>query len=427
MELLIRGIAILPGEGDFVPRGYIRLSGERIAAMGPGDGPPDSLSPGVEIRDGTGLVAIPGLINGHTHLSLTRYRGIADDVRLFDFLVETRQRWTRATHEDTFQSALEGCVAAVRSGTTCLVDSHAASPRPAAQAAQEVGLRLVGASSARSLWFGKPAEDTFDACLRETEEVAADFAGSDLLYIPSLAAHSPYNCSGSQITRIKEAARRRGWTFAIHLAECREEVELIRRWQGMTPTWYLESLGVLDDQSLLAHCVFLTDDDMRLLADRGAHIMHCPKSNAKLGSGTAPIPECLAHGIAVSLGTDSMVSNNNLDMVEEMRFCALIHRSVRANPAAVTAKQVFEIATIGGARALGLEDEIGSLRPGKRADLILLSLHPPSGVSEQTVLSELIFHATSEAVRTVIVNGQVLMDDGRVVSSRDRAREPSDA
>ncbi len=415
MELLIRRVGILPGEAPFISRGYIRVSGERIADMGPGEGPVDDLLSGVEIRDGFGLVAIPGLINAHTHVSLTRYRGIADDVRLFDFLRETRKRWGQATPEETFQSALEGCLAAVRSGTTCLVDSHAASPRPAAEAARQVGVRLIGASAARSLWFGKPAEDTFDACLRETEGVASDFAGTDLLYIPSLSAHSPYNCSGSQITRIKEAARRRGWTFAIHLAECLEEVELIRAWHGMTPTRYLESLGVLDEGSFLAHCVFLNEDDMRLLADRGAHIMHCPKSNAKLGSGTAPIPECLARGMSVGLGTDSMVSNNNLDMLEEMRFCALLHRSVHADPTAITARQVFDMATIAGARALGLEDEIGSLRPGKRADLVLLSLQPPAGVSEQTMLSELVFHATSEAVRTVIVNGRVLVDDGRPV------------
>lgn len=418
MELLIRGVGILPGQAPFISRGYIRVSGERIADMGPGDGPVNALPPGIAIRDGFGLVAIPGLINAHTHVSLTCYRGIADDVRLFDFLRETRKRWGQATHAEAFQSALEGCLAAVRSGTTCLVDSHAVSPRPAAEAARQVGVRLIGASAARSLWFGEPAEDTFDACLRETEEVASDFAGTDLLYIPNLSAHSPYNCSGSQIARIKEAARRRGWTFAIHLAECREEVELIRAWHGMTPTRYLESLGALDGGSFLAHCVFLIEDDMRILADRGAHIMHCPKSNAKLGSGTAPIPECIATGISVSLGTDSMVSNNNLDMLEEMRFCALVHRSVRADPAAITAKQVFDMATISGARALGLEDEIGSLRPGKRADLVLIALQPPTGVSEQTMLSELVFHATSEAVRTVIVNGRVIVDDSQPLSGR---------
>jgi len=418
MELLIRGVGILPGEAPFIPQGFIQLRGERIADMGPGEGSVNSLPPGGEIRNGFGLVAIPGLINAHTHVSLTHYRGIADDVGLFDFLRETRTRWGRASPEEAFQSALEGCLAAVRSGTTCLVDSHAASPRPAAEAARQVGARLIGASSARSLWFGEPTEDTFDACLRATEEVASDFAGTDLLYIPHLSAHSPYNCSASQIARIKEAARRRGWTFSIHLAECQEEVDLVRAWHGITPTRFLESLGVLDEASFLAHCVFLNENDMRLLADRGAHIMHCPKSNAKLGSGTAPIPECMARGVSVCLGTDSMVSNNNLDMMEEMRFCALVHRSVHADPAAITARQVFDMATIAGARALGLQDEIGSLRPGKRADLVLLALKPPIDVSEQTMLSELVFHATSEAVRTVIVNGRVVLDEGRPVSGK---------
>jgi 5-methylthioadenosine/S-adenosylhomocysteine deaminase len=282
-----------------------------------------------------------------------------------------------------------------------------------------VGIRLIGASAARSLWFGEPAEDTFDACLRETEEVAAEFAGDDLMYVPSLSAHSPYNCSGSQIARIKDAARARGWTFAIHLAECWEEVELIRSWHGMTPTAYLDSLGGLDEGSLLAHCVYLSEDDMRRVADRGAHIMHCPKSNAKLGSGTAPVPEFLDRGMSVGLGTDSMVSNNNLDMLEEMRFCALVHRSVRADPSVITAAQVFHMATMGGAQAVGLAEEFGSLRAGKRADLVLLSLTPPTGLSEQSVLSELVFHATSDAVRAVIVNGRVVLEGG-VVAARSR-------
>ncbi len=417
MDLLLRGLAILPCEGPFIPRGYILIRDERITDMGQGDGPAAGFPPGAVIRDGDGLVAIPGLINAHTHVSLTRYRGIADDVRLFEFLVETRKRWSRAAPEETFQSALEGCRAAVRSGTTCLIDSHAASPRPAAEAARRVGIRLVGAAAARSLWFGEPADDTFKACLLETEQAAAEFSGSDLLYIPSLSAHSPYHCTGEQIVRIKEAARQRGWLFAIHLAETREEVELIRRWHGLTPTRYLDRLGVLDERSLLAHCVFLTDGDVRILSDRGSHIMHCPKSNGKLGSGTAPIPECLQHGVPVALGTDSMVSNNNLDMLEEMHFCTLIHRSVRRDPAVVTAGQVFEMSTIAGARALGLDGEIGSLQPGKRADVVLLALQPPGGVSEHSMLSELVFHATTDMVRTVIINGRIVVDNGQATSS----------
>jgi 5-methylthioadenosine/S-adenosylhomocysteine deaminase len=194
-------------------------------------------------------------------------------------------------------------------------------------------------------------------------------------------------------------------------------VDLIKRWHGMTPTAYLDSLGGLDERSLLAHCVHLTEEDIRCVGDRGAHIMHCPKSNAKLGSGTAPVPAFLEHGLSLGLGTDSMVSNNNLDMLEEMRFCALVHRSVHADPSVVSAAQVFHMATLGGARAVGLAGEIGSLRPGKRADLVLLAMAPPTGLSEQSVLSELVFHATAEAVRTVIVSGRAVLDQGRFVGA----------
>lgn len=416
MTRLLRHIAILPGEGPFISAGFILINGDRIEALGPGDGPGPGAPAPDEVRDARGLVAMPGLINAHTHLSLTSYRGIADDVRLFDFLVETRKHWGKATPEDTFEAALAGCRAAVRSATTCLVDSHPTSPRPAVEAARHVGVRLVGAAAARSLWFGEPATDTFAVALRETDATATDYARDDLMYVPSLAAHSPYHCSADQIRQVKTACRERGWVFAIHLAECEEEVELIRRWHGMTPTGYLDSLDVLDDRTLLAHGVFLTDEDVRRLADRGSHLMHCPKSNAKLGDGIAPIPACLRQGVSVALGTDSMVSNNNLDMLEEMRFGALIHRAAHRDPAVVTAREIFGMATMGGARALGLAGHLGSLRPGKKADLALLALDPPLGVTEEAVLSELVFHATADAVRTVIVGGRVVLDDGAVLA-----------
>ena len=418
MRRLLRHVAILPGEGSFIPNGFILINADRIEALGPGDGPrPGEAPPPDAARDAQGLVAIPGLINAHTHLSLTNYRGIADDVRLFEFLVETRKHWGKSTAQDAFEAALAGCRAAVRSATTCLVDSHPTSPGPAAEAARRVGVRLVGATAARSLWFGEPAVDTLEVVVRETDAVAAQYARDDLMFMPSLAAHSPYNCSAEQIRHVKAACRDRGWLFAIHLAECEEEVELIRRWHSMTPTAYLDSLGVLDDRTLLAHGVFLTDDDIRRLADRGSHLMHCPKSNAKLGDGIAPIPACLRQGVSVALGTDSMVSNNNLDMLEEMRFAALIHRGLHRAPDVMTARGVFAMATVEGARALGLADQLGSLRPGKKADLALLALQPPLGMTEQAVLSELVFHATAETVRTVFVDGRPVLDDGAVLAA----------
>jgi len=409
VAFVLRNVAILPAEGPFIPRGFIHIDRDTITDLGPGDGPAAD-----QVIDAQGRVAIPGLVNAHTHLALTFYRSIADDVRLFDFLAETRKYWAKATPVEAFESALAGCCAAVRSGTTCLVDSYTTTPRPAAQAARRVGVRLVGAPGARSLWFGEPAPDTFLEGLRETEATAADYAGADLMYVPYLSAHSPYHCSAEQIRQVKAACRTRGWLFGIHLAECQEEVELIRRWTGMTPTEYLDSLSVLDDRTLVAHAVFLSDEDIRRLSDRGSHLAHCPKSNAKLGDGIAPVPLCLRRGVSVALGTDSMVSNNNLDMLEEMRFGILIHRAAHREPGVLTAREIFEMATIRGARALGLSDQIGSLRQGKRADLALLDLKPPLGMTEQAVLSEIVFHATVEAVRTVIINGRIVAEEGHI-------------
>lgn len=412
MMRLIRNVTVMPGEEAVVPVGFIVIDDDRIHAIGAGEAPAPGTDlarlPFDDVIDGTGLVAIPGLINAHTHLALTSYRGIADDVRLFDFLIETRKRWSTAVPAESLASARAGCLAAVRSGTTCLVDSHATTPRPAVEAAREVGVRVVAAAAARDRWFGEPAPDTLESVVRETDAVVADYAAADLLYVPSLAAHSPYNCSAEQIKRVSVICRERGWLFAIHLAECEEEVSLIRKWHDMTPTEYLAYLGVLDERSLLAHCVFLTDEDIRRLADHGSHVMHCPKSNAKLSDGIAPIPACLGAGVSVALGTDSMVSNNNLDMLEEMRFGALIHRATSRAPSVMRARQMFEMATIAGARALGLDREIGSLEEGKRADLVLMALEPPAGRDEDALLSELVFHATAQAVRAVIVNGRTI-------------------
>ena len=413
MSLLYRHLAVLPGEGPFIADGFILIEGDRIAALGPGSGPP-----GHDVRDARGLVAIPGLINAHTHLALSLYRGIADDLRLFDFLRETRKRWAAATDADAYRAAIVGCREAVRGGTTTLCDSHARSPRPAVAAAARTGVRIVAAGSARSTWFGAPAADTLAEVLRETGALA-DAARGDLMYVPSLAAHSLYHCTPAQIQRIKAVCRDRGWLFAIHLAECEKEVELVRQWTGMTPTAYLDRLGTLDDRTVVAHAVCLDAQDIRRLAACGSHVVHCPKSNAKLGDGIAPVPACRAAGVSLALGTDSMVSNNRLDMLEEIRFGALIHRGLHRDPTAMTARQIFEMATTGGARALGLGEEIGSLRPGKKADLALLALSPPLGLTEEAVLSELVFHATSAAVRTVIVNGRTVVDDGRVLVPHD--------
>jgi len=419
VSLLLRHVAILPGDGPFIPDGFIRIDGDRITALGAGQGGAAGAS--------RGLVAIPGFVNAHTHLALSRYRGIADDLPLFAFLAETRKRWGTASHDEAYRAARAGCVEAVRGGTTTVCDSHARSPRPAVEAAVDIGVRIVAAGSARSTWFGAPAEDTLPDVLRETSAVAAA-APADGMYVPSLAAHSPYHCAAPQIQRIKAICRERGWLFAIHLAECLEESELIRSWTGLTPTAYLDGLGVLDERTLVAHAVHLTAADIRRLADRGTHVVHCPKSNAKLGDGIAPIPACLEAGVSLALGTDSMVSNNRLDMLEEMRFGALIQRGLQRDPGVISARQIFDMATLGGARALGLDGEIGSLRPGKKADLALLALAPPLGLTEDAVLSELVFHATDDAVRTVIVNGRIVVDGGRVCATDaagpDRGTEP---
>ncbi len=245
--------------------------------------------------------------------------------------------------------------------------------------------------------------------------MAGQMAGSRLGFGP----HAPFTVSSEGFRRIARLAERYDVGIHTHLSETAAEVDTVRAEHGLNPVEYLDSLGILSPQLLAAHCVWLTDDEIHLLAERDVGVAYNPSSNIKLASGVAPVPELLAAGIRVGLGTDSNLSNNNLDMFEEMRVGATIQKLHHSDSAAMPCRQMLHLATMGSARALGLAGEIGSLEPGKKADLIILDLKAPHlwpvlRGAQGNVIEHLVYSANAADVRTTIVDGQVLMEDKQV-------------
>ncbi len=367
--------------------------------------------------DGKGKIALPGLINAHTHLSMTLFRGFADDMQLQDWL--QKKIWpleAKLTGEACYYGALLGSAEMILSGTTSFVDMYF-HMEDVAKAVSESGLRGF-------LSYG--IIDLFDTAKARMEQEKTkkfyDFVhnmGNPRIRFV-LGPHAPYTCSPETLLWAKEFAEKNEIIIHIHVAETRKEQADCQKQHGMRVVEYLDKIGALSKNMLAAHCVWLTKSEVGLLASAGASVAHCPVSNMKLASGgVAPLPEMFDSGVAVALGTDGAASNNTLDMFETMKICALLHKAHRWDPTILNAQKTLDLATIEGARALGVVDEIGSIEVGKRADIILVDAHSPNLnpiYGQSTVISDLVYSASSANVDTTIVDGKVLMEDRRIKS-----------
>ncbi len=365
--------------------------------------------------DAKGKIALPGLINTHTHLSMTMFRGFADDMLLQDWL--QKKIWpleAKHTDETCYFGALLGSAEMIMSGTTTLVDMYFH---------MEAVAKAVGESGLRGfLSYG--IVDQFDQAKarQERENTRKFFENIQALENPrirfALGPHAPYTCSEETLLWAKDFAEKNGAIIHIHIAETRREQADFQKQHGMRVVEYLDKIGALSKNMLAAHCVWLTKSEVELLAKAGVSVAHCPVSNMKLASGgVAPLPEMFDRGIAVGLGTDGASSNNTLDMFETMKVCALLHKAHRWDPTVLNAQKVLDLATIGGARALGVEREIGSIEIGKRADIILINGKRPNMMpihGKDTVVSDLVYSVSSGNVDTTIVDGSVLMQDREI-------------
>jgi 5-methylthioadenosine/S-adenosylhomocysteine deaminase len=367
---------------------------------------------------------LPGLINTHTHAPMVLYRGLADDLALMDWLnkyifpAEARTVSPEMVRIGTRLAVLE----MIESGTTMYADMYYFEEE-IARATREAGLR--GVLGQTILQFPVADAKTPAEGLDRAERFIEQFR-NDPLIVPAVAPHALYTNDKATLLASAQLGRKYGVPVLIHLAETEEEIRIARDRYGMTPVAYLESIGFWTPGTLAAHGVWVSDDDIAILKRRSVSVSHNPESNMKLASGTAPVTKYLREGVTLALGTDGAASNNDLDMFEAMRQASFLAKHANHDPTAVPAQVALDLATIGGARALGMERLLGSLEPGKRADLITVSL----GAARQTplydIVSHLVYTTRGDDVRTTIVNGAVLMKD-RQLRALDRAAVIADA
>lgn len=397
--------------------GSVYVRGGRIVAIG---GPaPDGFVAETRI-DAAGCLVLPGLVQAHTHVCQTLCRGAADDLPLLEWLRERIWPHEAALDEQAMRACARLAAAELlRGGTTAILDMGTVHEEDAlVEELGRAGLRAVVGKAMMDEGEGMPArlkEDTRRS-IDESDALAARWSGAfDGRIGYAYAPRFVLSCSEGLLREV--AARvERGMRVHTHASEQLAEVELVRRSRGRDYIAYLDELGLAGGRATLAHCVHPTDEERRLLAVHGTHVAHCPSSNLKLGSGVAPIPEMLAQGISVALGADGAPCNNNLDAFLELRLAALLHKP-RAGTRAMDAWTVLELATRGGARALGLDAEVGSLEPGKKADLIVVDVQRAHVAPTSDPASALVYAARASDVRDVLVDGRVLVRGGRLTET----------
>lgn len=402
MNIVIKNVTALLPNGQDSHTVYIK--GQEIAGI---DKEPEGFKAELTI-EGEGKLLIPGLINAHTHSYMSVMRNCADDLPFMDWLLKRIDPIEgRLTNEDAYWSSLLGQLEMIRSGITTFNDQQM-HIHQTTRAVAESGMRAV---ICRGLVGNE--YDKSDRRLLEALEEMEDVKLTDRLNF-RLGPHAPYSCGPDYLKMCADVARDKGIGIHIHLSESVSEVEQIKEKYGCSPIEYAAKAGVFDVSTIAAHCVQIDEKDIELLSEAGVSVVTCPASNMKLGNGFAPIPELVEKKVNVCLGTDGAASNNAQNMFREMGLLALIHKGTHKTPTCIGAKEVFDMATINGAKALGLSDIIGSIEIGKKADLVLLDLNSPSLMPNNNLLSALCYSANGSEVETVIIDGEVVMENREI-------------
>ncbi len=406
MGLLISNtLAILPdGDGHSVARHDLYVEGSVISGI---DEAPQGFVAD-ETIDGTRRLTIPGLVNAHTHTYMSMMRNVADDLSFGDWLFGTIEPLEdRLEPEDAYWASLLGQAEMIRSGTTCFNDMQM-HIHQTTRAVCDSGMRAV---ICRGLVGGD--YDEGDRRLTEALEERAAFAGCDRLGF-LLGPHAPYSCGPDYLRMVADVARREGMGVHIHIAESQAESDNMWAEHHCTPVEYVRDAGIFDVPTIAAHCVRVTESDRAILAAHGVSVVTNPASNMKLGNGFAPVPELAAAGVNVCLGTDGAASNNAQNLFRELALLTLIHKGTHDTPQCVSADEALDMATINGARALGLP--CGSIEVGRKADLVLLDLDSPSLTPLNDAVAALSYSAGGSEVADVLIDGRMVMRDHELLT-----------
>lgn len=409
MGILLKDIlAALPeGEKDIIRKADLYVEGNRIVSI---DEEPKGFQ-AEKIIEGKDRLAIPGLINCHTHSYMSFMRNVADDLSFMDWLFFTIDPIEqKMTDEDTYWGACLAIIEMMKSGTTCFNDMQM-NIHQTTRAVKESGMRAV---ICRGL-VGSGDDEGGQMRLRQAFEERDAAKDCDRLSF-MLGPHAPYTCDEGYMRIVSEEAKKNHMRIHVHLSESESEIQQIKEKYGCSPIEMAERNGLFDVPAIAAHCVQITESDMEILKAKGVSVVTNPASNMKLGNGFAPVPEMLEKGINVCIGTDGAASNNSLNLFHEMSLLALIHKGVKRTPQCISAAQNFRIATINGAKALGLSEEIGSLEVGKKADIAILNLNTPSLTPRNNLLAGLSYSANGSEVETVIIDGKITMENRRVLT-----------
>lgn len=408
--LVINGTLLtLDANHTEISDGAVAVSQDTITAVGSIDDFSDwSVSRVVDARGG---IIMPGLINTHTHAAMTCFRGLADDLQLMNWLNDhIFPAEAKLDDQKVYLGTLLACAEMIMSGTTCFCDMYLFEDA-VARAAREAGMRAVVGEVLYD--FDSPNYGPIENGFAYTQKLIDTWHADPLVNI-AVEPHSTYLCAPELLKRAFKLTRSYSLPLVIHLAESKSEVEQIKNRYGRTPVEHLAELGILAPNVLACHCVELTENDIRLLQRFDVKVAHNAESNMKLASGVAPIPKLLTKGICVGLGTDGCASNNNLDLFLEMDTVAKLHKAQTLDPTAMDALTVLKMATIQAARALGLDQLVGSLEVGKKADLIIIDTDKPHLTPMYSPVSQLVYAAMGSDVSTSIINGTVVMENGEV-------------
>jgi len=360
-----------------------------------------------KIINGKGKVVLPGLINTHGHLAMTLLRGYADDMGLEEWWVKhVYPIESKFGKKEVYWGSLLAMIEMIKSGTTCFSDFYYYSDE-VGRATEEIGMR--GSLGCAILDVPTFYYKTTDEAFKLAQDVIDKFKNSSLIKV-SLAPHMFQTTSLDTYIRAKKLADKNNLFLTTHTSETKLEVNFSLKKYKKRPIEILDKAGILDERTFLAHCCWLDKKEIKILAQTNSSVVHCPISNMKLASGIMPLPEMINSGINVGLGTDSACSNNNLDMFEEMKVAALLHKISNLDPTIVNAQTVLDMATINGAKALGMEKEIGSLEKGKKADLSIIDFEKSHLIPHHNLVSHLVYSAQGSDVETVIINGKIIME-----------------